>query len=99
MPFFRVIRKILFCAPCDAALVQVVYRNLDGHLITGQNSDIVHTKLTGNMRLDDMSVGQLHFEVCVGHCFYHNTFKFNNIVLRQNNPSLLVCNCLHKTCN
>ena len=36
----------LFCAPCDATLIKVVYGDLYSHLITGQNSDIVHSKLS-----------------------------------------------------
>ena len=37
---------ILFCSPCDAAFIKVVNGNLYGYLITGQNSDIVHSKLS-----------------------------------------------------
>ena len=44
LPFIMV---CLFHAPGDAPLGQVVYRDLDGHLVTGQYSDIVHTELTG----------------------------------------------------
>jgi hypothetical protein len=35
----------------------------------------------------DMTVGQLHFEGGIGKCFHNRAFKFNNVILRQNNPS------------
>ena len=35
--------SFLLCTPRDTSLVEVVNRNLNGHLITGQNSDIIHS--------------------------------------------------------
>ena len=35
----------LFCSPSDASLGQVINRNLNGDAISGQDLDIIHTKL------------------------------------------------------
>ena len=81
----------LFCSPGNAALGQVVNRNLDGHAVTGQNLDIVHTKLSGNMSGHHMTVGKLHLEAGVGKCLNDRALELNNIVLLcQKNPSLTV---------
>ena len=55
----------LFGTPSDAALGQVIDRDLDGYLITGQNPYIVHSELARNMGIYDVSVGKLYLEVCV----------------------------------
>ena len=34
-----------------------------------------------------MLVGKLYLEGGIGQRLYYRTFKFNNIILRQNNPS------------
>ena len=38
--------QVLLGSPGDAALVQVIDRDLDGHAIAGENADIVHAQLT-----------------------------------------------------
>ena len=70
----------LFGTPCDPAFAQVVNRNLDCHLITRQNPDIVHSEFPGNVRGHDMTVGKLHFEGGVRQCFQNHAFKFHYIV-------------------
>lgn len=35
----------------------------------------------------NMTVGQLDFEGGIGQSLYNRTFKFNNVILWQNNPS------------
>ena len=82
--------SLLLSAPGNASLSEVVNRNLNGNTVTGQNSDIVHTKLTGNMSSHDMPIGKLHLEGGVGQSLNHSTFKFDNVILRQNNPSSAV---------
>ncbi len=79
--------SLLLCTPGYAAFVEVVYRNLNGYAVTGQNSDIVHTKLSRNMSRYDMLVGKLYLEGGVGQSLYYRAFKFNNVILWQNNPS------------
>ena len=85
---FLLYSAILFCSPGNASLGQVVDRNLDGHAVTGQNFDIVHTKLAGNVGRYDMTVWQLHLEAGVGQSLNYRAFKFDDIVLLcQKNPS------------
>ncbi len=36
-----------------------------------------------------MPVGKLNLEYGVGQCLYDRTLEFYNVVLRQNNPSLI----------
>ena len=78
----------LFRTPGDTALFQVVDGNLNGYLITGQNFDIIHAQLSGNMSRDHVLIRQLDLEGRVGQCLNDDALKLNNIVLRQKNPSL-----------
>ena len=80
--------KDLLFSPGDATLAEVVDRNLDGYGITGKNFNIVHSQLTRNVGSYDMPVGKLYLEDRVGKCLHNHAFKFNHIILRQNNPSL-----------
>ena len=75
--------SLLLCTPSDTSLVEVVNRNLNGHAVTGQYSDIVHSKLTGNMSGYDMPIRQLDLEGGVGQRLDYRTFKFNYIILWQ----------------
>ena len=85
---FLLYSAILFCSPGNASLGQVIDRNLDGHAVTGQNFDIVHTKLAGNVCRHNVTVGQLHLEARVGQGLNDRAFKFDDIVLLcQKNPS------------
>ena len=79
--------SFLLCTPGNASLVEVVYRYLNGHTVTGQNSDIVHTKLSRNMSRYDVLVGKLDLEGCIGQSLNDRTFKLNYVILWQNNPS------------
>ena len=36
---------------------------------------------------DNMLIRQLYLEGSIGQCFDYRTFEFDNVVLRQNNPS------------
>ena len=36
----------------------------------------------------NVAVGKSHLEGSVGQCLFDYAFKFNNVVLRQKNPSL-----------
>ena len=81
----------LFFPPGDAALSEVVNRNLNRYRVTGKNFDIVHTQLTRDMCGHDVTVRELYLECGVRKCFHDNAvFKFNQIVLSQNNPSSTV---------
>jgi len=80
----------LFGTPGNAALGQVIDRDLDGYLITGQNPYIVHSELARNMGIHDVSVGKLYLEMCVRQRFQYHSLELYNIILRQKNPSSLI---------
>ena len=79
--------SLLLSSPGYATLCQVVDRNFYGHAVARQYSDIVHSQLSRYMSRYYMPVGKLHLEGRVGECLNHDTFKFDNIILWQNNPS------------
>src|SRR5688572_29377799 len=58
--FFR-----LFCAEHDTAARQIVRRQFHGHLVAGQDADVVHAHLPGDVPEHDMAVLELHSECCV----------------------------------
>jgi len=72
----------LFFSPGDTTLRKIVSGNLNRYGVTGENFDIVHTKLARNMCGHDVTVGKLYLEGGIGKCFNnHAVFKFNQIVL------------------
>ena len=77
----------LLCTPSDAAFCEVVNRNLNRYLVTGQYSDIIHSELSRNVSRYYMLVGKLYLEGRVGECLNYRTLKLYYIILRQNNPS------------
>ena len=79
----------LFCSPCDSTLGEVIYSNFNLDRVTGKNSDIIHAKLTRNVSCDNVPIRELNLEYGVGQCLYNRTLEFYNVVLRQNNPSLM----------
>ena len=82
--------SFLLCTPSDSSLIEIVYGYLNSYTVTGQYSNIIHSELTRNMCRYYMAVGKLDLEGCIGKCFHNHTFKFYNIILRQNNPSSAV---------
>ena len=79
--------SLLLRSPGYTTLGKIVDRYLYGDLVSRQYSDIVHSKLTGNMSGYDMPIRQLDLEGGVGQRLDYRTFKFNYIILWQNNPS------------
>ena len=77
----------LFHTPSDASFGKVVYRHLNGYAVSGQNSDIVHSQLSRNVRGHYVAVGKLYLEGGVRQSLNYRAFKFDNVILRQNNPS------------
>ena len=58
----------------DASLSEVVGAHLDLHLVSGQDFDVVHAHLAGDVRGDLMAVLQLHAEHGIGE-------RFNNLTV------------------
>ena len=79
----------LFCAPSDSTLGEVVNGNFDRDLVTGEDHDIIHTKLARDMSGNDVPIGKLNLEYGIRQRLYDRTLEFYNVVLRQNNPSLM----------
>jgi len=79
----------LFRSPRNSSLGEVVYGNFDRNLVTGEDLDIIHTQLTRNVGGNDVPVGKLDLEYGIGQCLDDRTLEFYNVVLRQNNPSLM----------
>ena len=77
----------LLCTPSDSALGEVVNRNLNRYTVTGQYSYIVHSELSRNVSRNHMLIGKLYLEGRIGQCLNYRTFKFDHIILWQNNPS------------
>ena len=85
---FLITIPFLFCSPCDSTLGEVVNGNFNRNLITGENFNIIHSKLSGNVSSNNVPVGKFNLEYGVRQRLYDRTFEFYNVVLRQNNPSL-----------
>ena len=80
--------QALFFPPGNTSLGQVVDRDLNGDCIARKNSYIVHTKLTRDVCGHNVAVRELDLEDGIRQCLEHYTvFKFDQIVLWQNNPS------------
>ena len=58
--------SLSFAAPDDPTFRQIVWAHFDFYRVTGDNLDIIHTKLTRDIRGDNMPVAELNFEIGVG---------------------------------
>jgi len=79
--------SLLLRSPGYTTLGKIVDRYLYGDLVSRQYSDIVHSKLSRYGSRYYVAIGKLYLEDRVGQCLNYRTFKFDNIILRQNNPS------------
>ena len=89
--------SLLLRSPGYTTLSKIVDRYLYGNLISRQYSDIVHSKLSRYGSRYYVSIGKLYLEDRVRQCLNYCTFKFDNIILRQNNPSSALYLCLQLT--
>ena len=67
----------------DAALGEVIGRQLHSHLIAGQDSNIVFAHLSGNMRDHYMAIFQFHSEHGVGQGFDDAALYFDMVFFRH----------------
>ena len=58
--------SLLLGTPGYTSLCEVVYGNLYGHLLSRQDSYIVHSELSRNMSRYYMPIGKLHLEGRIG---------------------------------
>ena len=71
----------LFGSPGDTSLIQVINRHFNGYVISGQNANIIQSKLSRNVSGHQMTVGKSYLEGGVGQCLFDDTFEFNDIIL------------------
>ena len=76
--------SLTFGAPGYPPPRQIIRAHLQLYAVAFYNSYIVEAELAGNIRGDDMPVGELNFEVCVRQALYYLAFGLYNVVLRQN---------------
>jgi len=70
-------RRHLFGAINDAALVQVVWSQLNDNAVTGQDADVVLTHLARDVCSNDMTIVQLYAEGRVWKGVNNLAFHFN----------------------
>ena len=71
--------SLLFIPPDDPSLVEIVGRELDGHLIAGKDADKIHSQLAADMSKNLMSVVQSNLKHCIRQFLDYSSFNFNNI--------------------
>lgn len=73
----------LFGTPCNAALLQVIWRHLHCYLITWKDSNEVHTKFSRDVSQNYVAVWQLNFKLSVWQSFQNLAFNFDYVFLGQ----------------
>ena len=81
--YLHKINCALLGTPGNAASGEVVRRHLNGHLVTGQDADEVHTQLAGNMGQNNMAITNVHMESGIGKGLGHDSLQFDHIVFCQ----------------
>ena len=67
----------------DAAAGQVVGGELNGHFISGIDTNEIHAHFSGNVRHDAVAIGQFYLEHGIGQRLNDLAFHFDDIVLGQ----------------
>ena len=80
----------LFCTPCYTSLGRIVNRDLDGDFVSDKNPDIIHSELSGYVSRNYHIIRKLDLEGRVRQHFDYHAFKLYNVILWQNNPSLII---------
>ena len=78
---FMVFSWISFGAENDPRATQIVGRQLDGDLVAGEDADVVHPHLAGNVGKDFVSIFELDAEHRVGKWFNHYSLNEDRVVL------------------
>lgn len=73
----------LLGAENDARSTQVIRRQLNRYLVTGQYANIVHTHFPGNKAQHDMTVFELYPERCIGEVLDNLSLHFYQVFLRH----------------
>ena len=67
----------------DPGLGQIIRRQLNRHLVPGQDADIVHTHLAGDESVDYVPVFQFDLEGRIGEVFNNLALHFDEIFFRH----------------
>jgi len=64
----------------DARAGQIIRGQFDRHLVPGQDANVMHAHLAGNMAQHYMAVFQFDAERCVGEVFQHLTLHLDRVI-------------------
>lgn len=79
-PYFSVVLLVtLFVAVDDSALRQVVWRHFDFHFVALENSYVVYTQLSAELRQYFMAVCEHHSKLSFRQDFDDFAFGFDNV--------------------
>ena len=84
--FFSLFNKLFsvvllrLATPRDSAFRQIIRTHFQFYRITFNDSNVIHSKLTGNIRRDGVTVGKLYLEGCIGQRFDDFPFRFDYVV-------------------
>ena len=70
-------------SPNNSSNSQIIGRNLNFYLITGQDFDKIHSQLAGNMRQNRVSIADIDLEHRVRQCICNDALKFDYVVFCQ----------------
>ena len=74
---------VLLTSPSDPAVGQIIGRHLNGYLVTGQDFDEIHPKLTGNVCQNVVAVANVQLEQCIRHRICNDALNFDYVVFCQ----------------
>ena len=74
---------MLLASPGDPASGQIIRRHLNGYLVTGQDSDEIHSELAGNVCQNGVSVADIDIEHSVGQCIDYDALNLDYVVFCQ----------------
>ena len=97
----------LLTSPGDPTLRQIIRRHLNGYFVTGQDPDVVHPKLAGNVCQNGVTVANVNSKHCIRQCIGYDALNLDYVVLCQvsyllgryfafpgsNKPGLFVIRC------
>ena len=75
---------MLLVAEGDTSFREVVRTHFYFHAVTGEDLDVMHTHLAGDMGDDKRSVLELHTEHRVGQCLNYRSIYFNAVLFCHN---------------
>ena len=75
--------NLLLTSPGDPASGQIVGRHLNGHLVTGQDLNEIHSELAGNGCQNGVAIAEIYLKHCVGQIVGNDAFNLDYVVFCQ----------------